>query len=155
MWRPMWPADAALESVIEKLTKRSPSRLLQDPHKMRQQKAVDPDTGELVGYCRWELPLSKQTKSLVWGSSGGQDQGDDGDEYNEAVEWSEAIVPRVSEDDMKRYKEMQKSAQWDYSLGAKKDELDDINERIKERILEGREFIGAFIYPTPLFPPWI
>ena len=117
---------------------------------MRQQKAVDPDTGELVGYCRWELPLSRQTgKGSTEGgeqdSGEGQDSvhndrnGDDG-----TVEWPEAVVPAVNEEDMKRFQEMQRTAWWHLNPEAeKKDELDDINDGIKKRIVEGREFMGA------------
>ena len=64
MWRIVWPKDMEEEFIIEQPVKCMPLRILKDRRAMRQQKAVDPDSGCLVGYARWELPSGRESQWL-------------------------------------------------------------------------------------------
>lgn len=57
-WAMIW--DIPLDTLIEDAGRRYGHNLLKDRHIQRHQKAVDPETGELVGYSRWIMPHSHQ-----------------------------------------------------------------------------------------------
>ncbi|KND89699.1 hypothetical protein TOPH_05781 [Tolypocladium ophioglossoides CBS 100239] len=122
MWKMMWPKDKTREYMIEQLTKRIPMRLLRDRDAMRHQKAVDAETGALIGYARWELPEG----SKVAPGTGGP-------------EWADAQVPDVGADQWKAFEELEGSSWWEprEDMG----ELDSKNEAIQDRILATRPYI--------------
>jgi hypothetical protein len=66
-----------LEHHISEIAKRMPRNLLNDRMTKRHQKAIDPETGRILGYARWILPLSHATNA-------------DG-----TPAWPEAVVPAV------------------------------------------------------------
>ncbi|KAK0630337.1 acyl-CoA N-acyltransferase [Bombardia bombarda] len=122
MWRMVWPKDITREYLIEQLTKRMPMRLLRDRDAFRHQKAVDNETGALLGYARWKFP-----ESLVAAGKDGK------------VEWAEAQVPEVSADQEKAFKERQDSAWWKPS--EEMNAVDTGAQEVKERILGEKEYI--------------
>ena len=56
-WVLSW-RHTTLEKHIDKTTKRYPSRLINDRETSRHQRAVDLETGQLVGFARWMIPTS-------------------------------------------------------------------------------------------------
>jgi hypothetical protein len=56
MWRLQWRPEITLPFLTEQILKRQSLRLLRERDTLRHLKAVDPETGELVGYSRWRLP---------------------------------------------------------------------------------------------------
>lgn len=63
MWRTIRPKEKSREFVLESLAKILPMRLLSDRDTTRHVKAVDMETGLIVGYIRWSFPeglLDKQ-----------------------------------------------------------------------------------------------
>jgi hypothetical protein len=115
-WMLMWAIP--IEEIIETATRRSPWNLLRDRDCERHIKAVDPTTGELLGYIRWELPKSK------------------------AGAWPEAQAAGVSEEDATRYREMQDAAQW--VTREETNGIDDAVGVIKERLLAEKEYMSKY-----------
>ncbi|KAK6955623.1 hypothetical protein Daesc_003265 [Daldinia eschscholtzii] len=114
-WILLWPEGTTLGRLIESATKRYPRNLVTGRDEKRHEKAVDPVTGELVGYARWILPPSHFTK-------------EDG-----SPEWPEAQVPDVSDEEKQRFEEEAKSAWWN----ARKEisGIDDKNDEVMDRLL--------------------
>lgn len=54
-WVIAW-RHTTLEAHIIEIAKRVPRNLLNDRATLRHQKALHPETGRLMGYCRWILP---------------------------------------------------------------------------------------------------
>jgi len=117
-WRQMWPLCTLSPFVVEQVTKRLPRNLLTDRAKLRHQKAVDPATGEVVGYARWILPPSRA-----------------GDEW-----WPEAQVPDVGDDEKAAFGELAGSAWWHFR--GDDTPLDIAMGKIKDRMLAEREYMG-------------
>lgn len=93
-WRLAW-RHRTLEYHISQVAKRTPRNLLGDPETKRQQKAVDPDTGRIVGFARWYLPASHAKKA-------------DG-----APVWPDAVVPAVSAEKEAEIQRVAKTTHWD------------------------------------------
>jgi hypothetical protein len=55
-----------LKEYIDCQTKRFPDTLLFNATTKRHQKAVNPETGRLLGYARWNPPLQYIAKAAVW-----------------------------------------------------------------------------------------
>lgn len=70
-----WP-NRALEYHVIQISKRYPNKLLTGRETKRHLKAVDPNTGRIVGYVRWILPAGV-----------------------DASVWPKGVTPAVSEDD--------------------------------------------------------
>ncbi|KAL0933810.1 acetyltransferase [Colletotrichum truncatum] len=115
-WILLWPKDIKLEFLIEQVTKRIPNNLIRDRETLRHFKAVDPESGALVGYARWELPARCAT----------------------APEWADAQIAEVSEVERKAIKERSDSAWWKPQF---MDGIDDCGPE-KERILAERDYIS-------------
>lgn len=71
-WKLLWPKFMAKEFIIEQCSKRVPRNLLQERSTLRHQKAVDPETGALMGYARWVLPQGRvvRRRARVGGGAG-------------------------------------------------------------------------------------
>lgn len=123
MWKLQWTSDITQEFITEQLVKLQPLRLLRDRDALRHQKAVDPDTGELVGYARWRLPEERTT------ATGGE------------LEWAEAQIPDVSAEKRKTLEDGEAGAWWDPRTDV--DELDDDNAAAGERATGGRPHISG------------
>ncbi|OHE93255.1 acetyltransferase [Colletotrichum orchidophilum] len=89
-WTLVWPKDTTLDFLITQTTKRLPNNLIRDRATLRHQKAVDPQTGELVGYARWELPSG----------------------YEEATAWADFQIADVSEEERTAIKAQADAAWW-------------------------------------------
>ncbi|KZL66174.1 GCN5-related N-acetyltransferase [Colletotrichum tofieldiae] len=93
-WRLSW-RHRTLEYHISQVAKRTPRNLLSDPEAKRQQKAVDPATGRIVGFARWYLPASHMKKA-----SG-------------APAWPNAIVPAVTLEEQAEIHRIAETTHWD------------------------------------------
>ncbi|OTB16137.1 hypothetical protein K445DRAFT_317129 [Daldinia sp. EC12] len=120
-WILLWPEGTTLERLIESATQRYPRNLVTGRDEKRHEKAVDPVTGELVGYARWILPPSHFAK-------------EDG-----SPEWPEAQVSDVSDEEKQRFEEEAKSAWWN----ARKEisGIDDKNDEVMDRLLAQGTYI--------------
>jgi hypothetical protein len=75
-WILMW-RHRTLEHHIAQVAKRMPRTLMDDRESKRHEKALDSQTGRLLGYARWHVPPSHATNT-------------DG-----TPAWPEAVVPAV------------------------------------------------------------
>ncbi|GAB7357757.1 hypothetical protein MBLNU459_g0407t2 [Dothideomycetes sp. NU459] len=94
-WRLAW-RHRTLETHVSEISKRTPRNLLMDPETRRQQKAIDPETNRIVGFCRWLLPESHAKKNS-----------------DESLAWPEAIVPAVSPEEEAEFKRLADTAVFD------------------------------------------
>ncbi|OTB04521.1 hypothetical protein M426DRAFT_11415 [Hypoxylon sp. CI-4A] len=120
-WILLWPKETTLEFLIKQSQKRYPHVLLSDREERRHQKAVDPETGALVGYARWILPANRLTA-------------EDG-----GPEWPEAQIPDVGSEEKQHFEKLYKTAWWN----ARKElsSIDDKNSVVMDRILAERPYI--------------
>jgi hypothetical protein len=93
-WNLTWP-HRTLEYHISQVAKRMPRTLLDDRECKRHQKALDPQTGHLLGYARWDIPASHATNP-------------DGN-----PEWPEAVVPAVGPEEEAEIRRVADTAHWD------------------------------------------
>lgn len=122
-WILVWPADFTREYIIEQCAKRMPGSLLRDRATLRHQKAVDPETGTVVGYARWILPPGRAVKQTG------------------EPEWGEAQVPDVSVDEREGFERLFRTADW--NTRDDMDELDDKNHVVMNRIRSEKPYICA------------
>ncbi len=124
MWMLQWRGDITQDFLTEQLIKLQPTRLLRERDTRRHQKAVDPDSGKLVGYARWLLPDGRTTTSAS------------------EPEWAEAQMPDVSADRRKALDAVAAGAWWGPRTDV--DELDADNNTIRRRVASGRPYLGKF-----------
>ncbi|KAI0393154.1 acyl-CoA N-acyltransferase [Xylariaceae sp. FL0594] len=130
-WTILWREGTTLAFLIEQGAKRQARNLLRDREHARHLKAVDPDTGRIVGYARWILPSSQSGAAAA-----AADRREGG---GETPRWAEGQVPGVSADDLQRFGELAASAEWNARTGV--DTMDDKNTVVMERILTERPYI--------------
>ncbi|POS73480.1 acetyltransferase [Diaporthe helianthi] len=111
-WRIVWK-NSTLSRVIQGCTDRSPRNLLKERELLRQFKAVDPETGEFLGYARWRLPPGSQDK-------------EDGRPM-----WREGQVPDVTPEERAKIEEVADAADWHPD-----DEADELDAPITRRKIE-------------------
>ncbi|KAK1765087.1 acyl-CoA N-acyltransferase [Phialemonium atrogriseum] len=121
-WILLWPRDFTREYVIEQCAKRMPRSLLRDRATLRHQKAVDPETGAIVGYARWILPPGRAVKATG------------------EAEWGEAQVPDVSVDEREGFERLFRTADW--NTRDDMDALDDKNHVVMNRIRSEKPYIS-------------
>lgn len=116
-WKLGWTIqNIELDFLVGEVIKRMPNNLLKNRETLRHFKAVDPETGALMGYARWELPAK----------------------YADAPEWADAQIPDVSEEERKAIKERSDGAWWKpYSM----DGINDCGPE-KHRILAEDRYIS-------------
>ncbi|KAF5484480.1 hypothetical protein CGCS363_v014803 [Colletotrichum siamense] len=116
-WKLGWTIqNIELDFLVGEVIKRMPNNLLKNRETLRHFKAVDPETGTLMGYARWELPAK----------------------YADAPEWADAQIPDVSEEERKAIKERSDGAWWKpYSM----DGINDCGPE-KHRILAEDRYIS-------------
>lgn len=129
-WKLLWPKDMTEEFIIEQCTKRVPRNLLRERVTLRHQKAIDPETGALMGYARWVLPESRTVKT-----SG-------------EPEWAEAQVLDVGADEKEKIESSFQSAWWEPR--GDMDALDDKNHVVMDRIRSEKPYICVSFRPSPL-----
>lgn len=126
-WRMIWPANAQLVYITEQLSKRIAARvLLVARDERRHEKAVDEDTGDLLGYARWLLPPGLRSD-------------------RPGSEWADGLVPDVDVETRKTLEELADSAWWEpggHKNTINTDELDARISATKERILAERRYMS-------------
>ncbi|KAI0412000.1 acyl-CoA N-acyltransferase [Xylaria grammica] len=120
-WILLWPEGTTREFLIEQCAKRQARNMLRNREQMRHLKAVDPETGKIVGYARWELPP-------------GHTVAHDGE-----AQWDEARVPDVSDGEKRGFEELALSAQWNARSGVSG--MDDKNYAVMNPILAEKRYI--------------
>jgi hypothetical protein len=133
-WIQIWRGRTQ-EYVVEQAAKRGRRNLLLDRAHRRHLKAVDAETGAVVGYARWVLP----------------DGGCNGDENDPCHNlWTEAQIPEV-DDDVRRDAERESaSADWTFTPGP----IDDIDEPIqalKAKLKDGKRYMGMLCFTSALY----
>lgn len=119
-WRLVWH-ESSLPRVIEKATARSPRNLMNDRDTLRHFKALDPSTGEFLGYTRWRLPH-------------GHCKNEDGSPV-----WQEGQAPDVSPEEKEMIFKRAEAANWNPDHSA--DHLDAPLTKRKNEFLAGKEYI--------------
>ncbi|KAK2013796.1 acetyltransferase [Colletotrichum eremochloae] len=115
-WHLLWPKDTKLDFLIAQATERIPNNLIRDRATLRHHKAVDPETGALLGYARWVLPAG----------------------YEGAVEWADSQIADVSDEEKRAIKERSDAAWWE---PISMNEIDDCTPE-KRRILAEKPYIN-------------
>jgi hypothetical protein len=110
-----------LEYHISQVALRTPRNLLSDRETRRHQKAVDADTGRIVGYARWILPESRARL-------------EDG-----SLAWPEAVVPGVGEEEEAEIRRVAGTVHWDPN--EESDHLADEVQRARKEILGRGEYM--------------
>ncbi len=118
------------EYMIEQSAKRQPRNLLRDRDTLRHQRAVDTETGHVVGYARWKLPLGRIA------TAGGE------------AEWAEAQVPDVSAEERSLFEQLASTADWKGTGGS--GALDIPVTAKKTEILAKKPYLCTFSFDTPL-----
>ncbi|KKP07324.1 acetyltransferase [Trichoderma harzianum] len=118
-WVLAWK-HSTLEKQIDITTKRYPRRLISDHATARHQKAIDPQTGRLVGYARWVLPDSYATTA-------------DGEPT-----WPEALGPVVSPEEAEEIKRIAEATP--LNANNETDHLDNNVTKMKNEVLEGKTY---------------
>jgi hypothetical protein len=124
-WVLLWPKHITRDFLIEQAGKRYARNLLSDRAATRHQKAVDPNTGALVGYARWILPESHTV-----------------DETGQQPAWPDAQVPPVSSAEEEQFRLLAESAWWQFDSGMSG--IDDKNHAVMDRICAERPYISEF-----------
>ncbi|KAH6647291.1 acyl-CoA N-acyltransferase [Truncatella angustata] len=101
-WRLVWPEDRTLEEVIEACALRWPNTVLTDRVHKRHLKAVEVETGTVVGYIRFLLPDRL------------------------SGEWLDAQPPDVTAEQRKQFDKQTASANWTFRSHA-----EDIDEPLE------------------------
>lgn len=110
-----WP-NRILEYHVIQIAKRCPNNLLTGRETKRHLKAVDPDTGRIVGYARWILPA----------------------DFDASV-WPEAVTPAVSEEDEALLRRLASMADW--GTGDTTDEPTSPVRKTENEILSKKTYI--------------
>lgn len=125
-WRYGWiAAGYTVDRLVTAFTHRTPRNLLRDRDTLRHFKAVDPETGDLVGYIRWKLPE-------------GRCKNGDGSPV-----WPEGQTPDVGVEERAEIEELAQGADWHPYDYEGEDDLDAILTKTKKGILEKKEYIGS------------
>jgi hypothetical protein len=119
-WVVIWPGKTQ-EYVAEQSARRKAHRLLQNTTHERHQKAVDAETGTVVGYVRWVFPKV--------------------DAVDMASLWPEARVPPVTEEQALEAEREFSAA--DFSYDTATDELDVPIHAMRDRIKNGKDYISG------------
>lgn len=156
-WRYVWK-HSTLPRVIEVATPRMPNNLLKNQEALRHFKAVDPETGRLLGYIRWMLPENHYY----------YDNDNDDKDRMEPVEgglvphdvtrrspvWPEGQIPAVSDEERAEIAAGAAAVLWDPNVTNTDDRLDDILGVIKDRLMSKKEYLRMClhnIYHDPTF----
>lgn len=120
-WRFPWN-HRTLEEQMAESEKRVARNLISAPETRRHQKAIDPETGRILGYARWELPESHATG------------------VNGLPAWPEAVVPAVSPEEAAEFERLAETAVWNPNPA-----LDGIEDEVgeeKKKVLAANSYIS-------------
>jgi hypothetical protein len=123
-WRLPW-RHRTLEQHVACVAKRTPRLLIEKPTTKRHQKAIDPGTGHVLGYSRWNIPASHSTNS-------------DG-----TLAWREAVVPAVSPEEEAEILRIASAEPWDPN--GDMDDLDLELRKIKKEILDRKSYMRMYV----------
>lgn len=126
-WVLMWPGKTC-EYVTAQAARRMPATLLRDPTHVRHQKAVNAQSGAIVGYVRWVSPLMD-------------------DENAAGSRWTTARVPAVSEAQQREAERERDAASWEYDHAL--DGLDEQMLEMKWRLMHGKRYLLSILPFTP------
>ncbi|KAF3763309.1 acyl-CoA N-acyltransferase [Cryphonectria parasitica EP155] len=122
-WRYPW-VNFGLENLIKATVDRYPrNQLLKNRDTLRHFKAVDPETGKLIGYIRWQLPANRC-------------KNEDGHPV-----WPEGQVPDVSPEDREAFNKKAAAAEWKPQDFGDDDHFDDVFARRRDVLVAEREYI--------------
>ncbi len=119
-YRIMWPDSVTEEHLIEKQAQSVPDDLLYRRELLRHLKAVDPDTGKLLGYLRLALPVEHST------------------ELDGTPVWPEMQIADVTPEERARIEEAAQNAK----VAQIENGLDDKAQEIQKRILSEGIYIS-------------
>jgi hypothetical protein len=122
-WVLSWQ-HTTLEEHIITATKRYPRRLISDLATSRHQKAVDPETGRLLGYARWDLPEAHATTA-------------DGEPA-----WPEAVVPAVGPEEEAEIRRV--AAETPFNPNPQGDPMDVKVGKIKREIMGRKPYMCTY-----------
>jgi hypothetical protein len=123
-----WRHRTAEEHVAQ-VAKETPRDLLDDDRTTkRHQKAVDPETGALMGYARWKIPPSHAVDA-----DGG-------------LAWPEAVVPAVRPEEEAEIRRVADTAVQDAS--SESDESGAALRKVRMAVLERKSYMRAFVSRT-------
>lgn len=125
-WIVLWP-EKSLSHVISQAKYRIPRNLLIDTVHRRHQKAVNVETGKVVGYARWMLPKGFWTT----------------EEEIKSV-WSEARVPDVDAETERRIEEQHNAADWKPDKSSM--ELDEKVSERKDELMAGKNYLCEYLH---------
>lgn len=123
-WILAW-RNTTLEEHIARMIKRYPRRLISEPETSRHQKAVDAETGRLLGYARWVLP-----ESYTVLADGGP-------------AWPEAMIPAVSPEEKAEIQRVAEATQLNPINDT--DPLDEAVRDIKVKIMARKPYFCKHI----------
>ncbi|KAK6865362.1 hypothetical protein PG995_001890 [Apiospora arundinis] len=119
-WRLTW-RHRTLEYHILQASKILTRNLLDNRKTMRHEKAIDPETGRLLGYARWYVPPAYATTA-------------DG-----APVWPEGVVPGVDSEEEAEIRRLAEEAHWDPNT--EPDVLDVTVDALRDEVLKDRTFM--------------
>lgn len=132
-WIQIW-GDRTREHVVEQAAKRGKRNLLLDRAHRRHLKAVDAETGAVVGYARWVLP----------------DEGCNGDGNDPCHQlWTEAQIPEVVEDVRRDAERESASSDWTFTRGPI-DGIDAPIEALMAKLRTGKKYMGTLLLQSSL-----
>lgn len=114
-WVLAWQ-HTTLEQHIITTAKHYPNRLISDRATSRHEKAIDPETGRIVGYARWILPAYHSR-----------------DAAGNPV-WPEAMVPELSPEEEEKVRRVAETTPWNPNPQA--DILDLEVGRVKKEVMD-------------------
>lgn len=127
-WRYCW-MDFGLEKLVKATEDRYPrNQLIKDRHVLRHFKAIDPQTGKLVGYIRWMLPESRCTN-------------EDGTPV-----WPEGQVPEVSPKERDAFIKKAEAAEYKPKDFGDDDHFDEVFTCRKDVLVVEKEYISTFTF---------
>ncbi|KAJ9132359.1 Acyl-CoA N-acyltransferase [Pleurostoma richardsiae] len=121
-WRALWNRGQTLDFIIEQSVKRMPRNLLRDRESLRHLKALDPNTGRLVGYARWILPDDHLNTEPT----------------GEPV-WVDGRVPNVSPEERLAFERLAGTANWHHNHAM--DHLDVPVTAMKAALISKKQYI--------------
>lgn len=130
-WVLMWPGKTC-EYVTAQAARRMPATLLKDPAHVRHQKAVNAQSGAIVGYARWILPRLD-------------------DEIAARGRWTAARVPAVSEAQQREADRERDAADWEYDHAL--DDLDEQMLEVKRRLMDGKRYMRELMFHSLVYHP--
>ena len=123
LWR-----GKTLDYVVSQASRRMPQNLLTDTSQRRHQKAVDVNSGDVVGYVRWILPdTSTETPDDMWPA---------------------AKVPSVDLDRAREAKHEFDAADWSWDHAL--DKLDEPLTKMKAQLMNQKKYLCESLLSEPL-----